>query len=203
MAALATGCAAPRPSAPAARPLFDGRTLEGWRVAGLGAATFTVEGDAIVGIVGPGPNTFLRTERLFRDFVLELEFRWDVPGNSGIQFRSQELADGRVVGYQCELDPSDRAWTGGIYDEGRRGWLIDLADDAVAREAVRIEGWNRVRIEARGTRLRTWINGVPCADLEDDVDAEGFVALQVHSGAEGRIRWRNIRVTERPAGAAE
>ena len=189
---LAGGCASP----PAEEyvSLFDGATLAGWRKVG-GGATYHVEDGCIVGTVGPGPNTFLRTERTFSDFELRLEVKLDEAGNSGIQFRShQRDGDGRVYGYQCEIDPSERSWSGGIYDEGRRGWLASLEDDPAARAAFRRDGWNTYVIRAEGTRLRTWVNGVPCADLVDDADAEGFIALQVHSGSTGRIRWRDIGV---------
>jgi hypothetical protein len=184
-----------------AQSLFNGVSLDGWRKTG-GGATFGVEDGCIVGEVGPGPNTFLCTTGDFSDFVLTVELRLDVPGNSGIQFRSHADEHGRVYGYQCEVDPSERAWSGGIYDEGRRGWLHPLEGPgfAEARAAFRIDGWNTYRIEAIGPRLRTWVNGIPCADLVDDVDAEGFIALQVHSGAQGRIRWRNIVLT--PSGPA-
>lgn len=178
------------------RPLWDGTDLSGWVKTG-GGATYRVEGDCIVGEAGPGPNTFLRTGKSYGDFLLKLEARLDVPGNSGIQFRShQREGNGRVFGYQCEIDPSARAWTGGIYDEARRGWLFPLTDDPRARAAFRLADWNRFTIEAIGPRIRTWVNDVPCADLVDTADLEGFIALQVHSGQAGRIRWRNLRIRE-------
>ena len=191
-----TSESAPLASVPAEELLFDGVSLSGWTAVG-GDAQFRVEDGCIVGTVGPGPNSFLRTERTFGDFILTLEFRWDLPVNSGVQIRShQRGGNGRVFGYQCELDPSERAWTGGFYDEGRRGWLAPLdaetaAHDA-ARAAVRLDDWNQVRIEARGPRLRTWVNGVPCAVLDDRLDGRGFIALQVHSAADGQLRWRDI-----------
>jgi hypothetical protein len=178
-------------------PLFDGKTLDGWKKVG-GMATYRVEDGMIVGEVGPGSNTFLRTEKTYGDFILKLDAKLDVPGNSGIQFRSHQRAEegGRVFGYQCEIDPSDRAWTAGIYDEGRRGWLYDLKDHPEAQKAFQKDDWNRFVIEARGDHLRTWLNGVPVADLHDAMDKEGFIALQVHAGKEGRIRWKNIRIKE-------
>jgi hypothetical protein len=136
---------------------------------------------------------------MYDDFTLELEFRWDQAINSGVQFRSrQREGDERVTGYQCELDHSDRRWTGGIYDEAGRGWLAPLKDDPAAMAAVTsIYEWNTLRVEAVGNRLRTWVNGVPCADLMDKQDAEGFIALQVHGSADpGQVRWRRIRLTE-------
>ena len=187
-----TGCGS------ASKPLFNGRNLDGWAKVG-GGATYTVEHGEIVGTRGPGPNTFLRTTDMYDDFTLELEFRWDQAINSGVQFRSrQREGDERVTGYQCELDHSDRRWTGGIYDEAGRGWLAPLKDDPAAMAAVTsIYEWNTLRVEAVGNRLRTWVNGVPCADLMDKQDAEGFIALQVHGSADpGQVRWRRIRLTE-------
>ena len=132
--------------------------------------------------------------------------------NSGVQIRSQCFDEpkevgaarrspaGRVHGYQVEIDPSDRAWSGGIYDEGRRGWLNDLKDNEAARKAFKQGEWNTFRVECRGDSIKTWINGVPAADLKDDMTPEGFIALQVHGvGAETEpreVRWRNIRIQE-------
>ena len=179
------------------KPLWNGRDFTGWTQVG-GQATYTIEGDQIVGKVGPGPNTFLRTARTYGDFVLKLEVKLDVPGNSGIQFRShqREGQNGRVFGYQCEIDPSPRAWSAGIYDEARRGWLFPLTGMPEAQKAFKLTDWNELTIQAVGPNIKTWLNGVPCADLVDTMDLEGFIALQVHSGKEGQIRWRNIRLKE-------
>ena len=182
------------------RPLFDGKTLTGWRKAG-GGATYKVVDGCIVGEVGPGANTFLCTEKDYGNFILKAEVKLDVPGNSGIQFRSHKrIKDDRVYGYQCEIDPSARAWSAGIYDEGRRGWLYPLTgpEHDKARRAFKGDGWNQFVIEANGPRLRTWLNDVACADLLDTMDAEGFIALQVHSGKAGRIRFRNLLLKELP-----
>jgi HEAT repeat protein len=183
--------------------LFDGKTLEGWRPLG-GRAEYRVEDGRIVGTTRAGePNSFLCTERLFDDFVLELEFRVDPELNSGIQIRSNSLAeyrDGRVHGYQVEIDPSDRAWSGGIYDEARRGWLAPLEEASPARQAFRQHGWNRLRVVARGDTIRTWLNSVPAAHLVDAMTPRGFIGLQVHGVGDRadplHVRWRDIRIRE-------
>lgn len=181
--------------------LFDGKNLDGWKKVG-GDATYTIDDGMIVGEVGPGPNTFLRTEKEYDDFVFKVELKLEVPGNSGIQFRSHQKPQddpknpGRVYGYQMEVDPSPRKWSGGIYDESRRGWLYDLKDKPEAQAAFKLDDWNEYVIKAEGNRLQTWVNGVPVADLTDDADASGFIALQVHSGKAGKILWRNIRIKE-------
>jgi len=176
--------------------LYDGDSLAGWRVIG-GESTFEADGESIKGVHGPGKNTFLRTEKTFADFNLRMQMRWDEFGNSGVLFRARQRdGDGRAYGYQYELDHSDRSWSGGIYDEARRGWLFDLEHDKAAREAVKLDDWNDLEIEARGGKLQTWLNGVPVATVIDAFDAEGFIALQVHSGDVGIMRWRHIRIKE-------
>ncbi len=183
--------------------LYDGNSLDGWRVVG-GESTFEAAGEAIVGRHGPGTNTFLRTDKSYGDFSLKMQMRWDEFGNSGVMFRAhQRGGDGRVYGYQYELDFAERAWSGGIYDEARRGWIANLEDNQAAREAIRLQDWNEIEIEVRGASLKTWINGVPAADIIDGLSTEGFIALQVHSGDKGVIRWRNIRIKELPGMAIE
>ncbi len=185
-------------------PLFDGEDLTGWTQLG-GEASFEARDGVIVGTSTPNtPNSFLTTDQRYADFILELEFRVDPQLNSGIQIRSNSLPDynnGRVHGYQVEIDPSNRAWSGGIYDEGRRGWLFNLQNRESAQQAFRQNGWNHYRIEARGDHIRTWVNGVLAADLIDSMTAEGFIGLQVHSIGDPElsgktVEWRNIRIRE-------
>jgi hypothetical protein len=193
---------------PAAEPwkaLFNGKDLAGWEQKN-GQARYTVENGEIVGTaVLNTPNSFLCTKQFYSDFILELEFKVDPRLNSGVQIRSHsvpEFGDGRVHGYQVEIDPSDRAYSGGIYDEARRGWLYTLENNAEARKAFRPNDWNRFRIEAVGDTIRTWINDMPAAHLHDTMTGTGFIALQVHDigddkSKEGiQVRWRNLRILE-------
>ena len=178
--------------------LYDGKSLAGWRVIG-GQSTFEAAGEEIIGRHGPGENTFLRSDKTYADFDLRLQMRWQELGNSGVLFRAQqEGAEGRAFGYQFELDHAERSWSGGIYDEARRGWLATLENNEEARSAIDHQGWNDVRIEVRGARLKTWINDVPAADIVDALDAQGFIALQVHAGDQGVMHWRRIRIAELP-----
>ncbi len=204
--------------------LFNGKNLKGWTKLN-GTAEYKIQDNAIVGVSKMGtPNTFLATDKMYNNFILEFEFKIDEGLNSGVQFRSNSLKDyrdGRVHGYQFEIDPSERAWTGGIYDEARRGWLYPLtyntmkavvvkSDDSgeclypptynpLAQKAFKKNEWNKGRIEAIGNSIRTWVNGIPCADLIDDMTKSGFIALQVHQIGnpkdEGKtVSWRNIRI---------
>ncbi len=179
--------------------LFDGNDLDGWRQVG-GDAEYRVEGGEIVGVSVPdSPNSFLTTRKRYGDFILEYEVFVDPLLNSGVQIRSN-LNDRRVVnGYQVEIDPTPRAFSGGIYDEQRRRWMYPLSRNEKGRRAFRNGQWNRFRVEAIGDSIRVWLNGVQTADLVDDMTANGFIGLQVHSIKEpeqaGRtVRWRNIRI---------
>lgn len=181
--------------------LFDGKTLDGWEQRG-GEAQYKVEDGMIVGVSESGtPNSFLCTKQKYSNFILEVEFLVDDRMNSGIQIRSnssEEYRNGRVHGYQVEIDPSNRAWSAGIYDEARRGWLYDMKNNEAARNAFKHGGWNKYHIEAIGNSIRTWINGVPAANLEDSMTKEGFIALQVHGMKESgvEVKWRNIRILD-------
>jgi len=215
--------------------LFNGKDLSGWVQRG-GKATYAIDGNEIVGTsVLDTPNTFLCTEKTFGDFILEYDFKVDPKLNSGVQIRSEcfdkptqvewngktiNIPAGRVHGYQIEIDPDvprKRMWSGGIYDEGRRGWLFPDSDEkspkskAFSEQGLKIfkpNDWNHVRVEAKGDSLKTWLNGTPCADIEDAMTPRGFIALQVHGigkdkDKEGtQVRWRNLKLTELSGGAA-
>src|SRR5690606_38380285 len=138
------------------QPLFNGKDLSGWKQLN-GKAVYTVENGEIVGTTVPNePNSFLATEEDYGDFILELELKVDPAMNSGIQFRSQSLPsykNGRVHGYQMEIDPSPRQWSGGIYDESRRGWLYPLELNEAGKKAFKNGEWNKYRIECIGNTI--------------------------------------------------
>lgn len=216
-----TGCLQEQVSQDNRVDLFDGKTLNGWIQRG-GQARYSVADGMIVGeTVLNTPNSFLCTEKDYGDFIMEVDFIVDEQLNSGIQIRSEsrpDYEDGRVHGYQVEIDPSlkpytktpknlladgseapagqQRSWSGGIYDEGRRGWLNDLTKNEPARRAFKRGGWNHYRILAIGDSIKTWVNGVPAADLTDDMTSKGFIALQVHGSKTAglKVKWRNIRI---------
>ena len=190
-------------------PLFDGKSLDGWKVNG-GFAAYTVEDGAIVGKTVEGsPNTFL-CKGDFQDFVLELEVKCDPRLNSGVQVRSHVYGKddpdpknrrraGVVYGPQCEVARKETGTAGRFYDEGRRGqWLDEIKPDA--KDAFQDDGWNRYKILVQGNRYRSWINGAAASDFTDDVDKGGFLGLQVHGIAKGQgpyeVRWRKVRIQE-------
>ncbi len=194
--------------------LFDGKGLDGWTVRG-GTASYKAQDGMIVGTTVDGsPNTFL-CRGPYGDFVLEYEALCDKALNSGVQIRSHVYEKdtpqqsspkrirkaGEVYGYQCEIAEQSRGTTGNFWDEGRRTmWLDDLAKKPEAVKAFKEGEWNRFRIVAQGDRIRSWVNGVPCADFKDDLDASGFIGLQVHGIKSGagpyQVRWRDIKIRE-------
>jgi hypothetical protein len=180
-------------------PLCNGKNLKGWKKLN-GNAEFKVKDGIITGVFKVNtPNTFLVTEKNYGDFILEFDFKIDKGLNSGVQFRSQSLKEyhnGCVHGYQFEIDGK---WSGGVYDEERRGWLYPVTANPDKINVLKNEEWNKARIEAVGNSIRTWINGVACANLWDDMTPEGFIALQVHSIGnkehDGKtVSWKDIRI---------
>lgn len=208
------------------QPLFNGSNLDGWQQAG-GKAIYRVEDGSIVGeSVDKTPNSFLCTKKIYRDFELEYEYKCDDLLNSGVQFRSnvytidtfvdingkpKKIPAGRVHGYQVEIDPNkpDRMWSGGIYDEARRGWLYPGKNGGdgpsftqTGQSTYKPNEWNKVKIRCKGNRIQTWLNGVARADFEDNLTAHGVIALQVHGIGKRKeaigktVAWRNIRIKE-------
>lgn len=195
-------------------PLFDGKSLDGWQVKG-GTATYQAEDGMIVGTtVNGSPNTFL-CRGPFSDFVLDLDVKCDKELNSGIQIRSHVYEQdtpqpsnpkrirktGEVFGYQCEIASAESGVSGNFWDEGRHTkWHDDFAKKPAAQKAFKNDEWNHYRIVAQGDHIRSWVNGVPCADFRDATDASGFIGLQVHGIKAGagpcQVRWKNIRIRE-------
>jgi hypothetical protein len=214
IAVLAFGLSARHATAADAKwiALFDGKTLDGWAVKG-GTAAYRVEDGCIVGKTVEGsPNTFLCTAKDYGDFEFECDVLCDKELNSGVQIRSHVYAKesqdakkqtrkpGTVYGYQAEICPSGST-AGNFWDEARRTkWLDDFANKPEARAAFKDNQWNHYRIVAQGDRIRSWVNGISCADFHDSTDATGFFGLQVHTIKKGtgpyQVRWKNIRLRE-------
>lgn len=198
--------------------LFDGKTLDGWSIHS-GKATYKAENGMIVGTAVLGsPNTFLCTNKEYRDFILEFEVKADPELNSGVQFRSliakgdvafprerdgkqveEKLPVDRVYGYQAEIADKDAA---NIYDEARRAkFLDDFSNRPQAQQAFKVNDWNKYRIECKGDSIKTWVNGIACANFKDSMTQKGIIGLQVHQVPKEnfkpyKVRWRNLRIQE-------
>ena len=185
--------------------LFDGTTLKGWKKL-AGNAEYSAANGVITGtaVLNSG-NTFLVTEKEYGDFILELDVMTESnQTNSGVQLRSHynpagHEGKGLVYGRQCEVDPSNRKWTGGMYDEGRRDWLYPMDLNAKAKVDWKPGVYNHIKIECIGNGTKTWINGVATAYVVDTVDAKGFIGLQVHAISDAaqagkKICFKNIQI---------
>jgi len=182
--------------------LFDGKTLAGWNNPYEWGKATVANGE--IHLVA-SKKFFLCTEKPYSNFIFEAEVKMpEGKSNSGFLFRCH-VKPNRAFGYQAEVDTSDRAWSGGLYDEGRRGWLNprkpnDSSSGNAFREktkgSFRRHGWNKYKIHVEGTRIRIWVNGILCTDYTDAADATGHIGLQ-HHGEKGQIyRFRNIRIKE-------
>lgn len=184
--------------------LYNGKNLDGWTPLG-GKCTFEAKGDTILGTTIKGsPSTYLSTDKAdYADFIFTAEIKWEIQGNSGFMFRGLQKPGKKgviVYGPQVEMEgfAAGRNWSGGIYEQSAGGWAYPLWLEAhkEARGALKKDDWNRVTVHAQGDTFKTWINGVPAAHLKDAKYKQGFFSLQVHSGKEGLIHFRNIKVKE-------
>ena len=188
-------------------PLCNGKDLSGWTPRG-GKCKFEVKDGVIIGTCVKGsPSTYLSTDRSdFKDFVFTAEVMHEVDGNTGIMFRSaakpgKKEGSETVFGPQCEVEAysKQRFWTAGVYGQSAGGWIYPMWLEAhrAAREAMKPQGeWNRVTIEAKGDTIKTWLNGKPAAHWKTTEYLKGFFGLQIHSGKEGTIHFRNLKVKE-------
>jgi hypothetical protein len=180
---------------PGFRPLFDGKTLKGWEG---DARLWRVENGEIVGStdgVKIEQNTFLVYKaQEFGNFVLKVEVKLR-NHNSGIQFRSEELPNHVMRGYQADM--AEGNWWGGVYEEkGTRGVMVN-GWKGKAENVVKNNDWNEVEIRCQGPNIQILINGLPTAELTDDLKLSGLIGFQLHRGPDMEARFRNIRILTR------
>ena len=179
--------------------LFNGKDLSGWREL-EGKSKFIAKDGQIIGTtISNNPNSVLCTENKFSNFILELDVKVDSPLNSGVQIRSHLNEKGEVYGYQIEVDPSKRAWSGGIYDCRRRGWIVNLQNKPEKQKIFKASQWNHYMIRFNDDTLESWINKIPIATLVDTLnDPTGFIGLQADGNKQGglKVRFKNIRIKE-------
>ena len=173
--------------------LFNGKNLDGWKI--YGTEKWYVEDGLLICESGADKEYgYLGTEKNYKDFILTLEFKQGKNGNSGVFIRS--TVDGtKVNGWQVEVAPSGQH-TGGVYESYGRGWLIKPEPE---KEKVLKEGeWNKMTIKVQGAKLTTWLNETQMIELEDEKIGQGSggIVLQIHSGGDVKVSWRNIEIKE-------
>jgi hypothetical protein len=189
LAAVATSAAAAGTWA----PLFNGKDLAGWTA--HGEERWVVDRGEILGEALTKEYGYLATEKTFRDFELRAKFKAEGMGNSGVFFHSA-FEGVKVSGVQAEVDPRPGMHTGGLYESNGREWLAKPGPEA--EKALKVGGWNDLRLLVEGPHVRTWVNGVSAVDYVDPAPRykDGVIALQLHAGGEGRMRFKDIRVRE-------
>jgi len=173
--------------------LFNGKNLDGWII--YGTEKWYVEDGELICESGPDKDYgYLGTNKYFDDFILELDFKQEDNGNSGVFFRS--TVDGvKVKGWQVEVAPPGYH-SGGIYESYGRGWLIkpDQSKDSI----VKMGEWNKMKIKVYGDEVTTWINENEMIKIKDSIIGlgKGGVALQIHDGGGIKVKWKNINLTK-------
>lgn len=173
--------------------LFNGKDLSGWKI--HGTELWYVKSGKLICESGPDKKYgYLATEKKFKDFELKLEFLQEANGNSGVFFRSS-LDGTKISGWQVEVAPPGHD-TGGIYESYGRGWLVQIPDDK--ENILKMGEWNQLKVKVVGDNVKTWLNGVQMVDFNDEKigQADGVIALQIHSGGGIKVSWKNIMIKE-------
>jgi hypothetical protein len=175
------------------KKIFNGKDLTGWTI--HGTEKWYVDNGELVCESGPDKQYgYLSTDKNYNNFILDLDFKLEANGNSGVFIRSS--IDGtKISGWQVEVAPPMHS-TGGIYESYGRGWLEKPS--AENEKVLKATDWNHMRIKADGDVLTSWLNGVQMVSLKDEKigQGKGFIALQIHDGGGIKVRWKNIRIKE-------
>ena len=202
--ACAAFAAAFSTNAATAKPIFDGKTFNGWE--GDTNKTWRIADGAFVGgsLDKTVPqNEFLRTKRSYTNFVLRVKFKLTGKSgfvNGGVQLRSKPATKppNEMIGYQADMG---QGWWGALYDESRRNKVLIKPDAADVEKALKKDDWNEYEIRCEGKRIRTAINGVPMIDYtetDDSIEQFGQIGLQVHGGGQTEVFYKDITVEELP-----
>ncbi|HUH33307.1 MAG TPA: DUF1080 domain-containing protein [Daejeonella sp.] len=175
------------------KSLFNGKDLTGWTI--HGTEKWYVENGELVCESGPDKQYgYLSTDKKYKNFILDVKFKLEANGNSGVFIRSG-IEGTKISGWQVEVAPPGSS-TGGIYESYGRGWLIKPT--AEAEKNLNPDSWNTMRIRMVNDQVTTWLNGKQMIELKDDKlgQGDGFIALQIHDGGGIKVRWKDIKVKE-------
>ena len=173
--------------------IFNGENLDGWKI--YGTEKWYVENGELICESGPDKEYgYLATNEFYRNFELSLDFNQVSDGNSGVFFRSS-IEGIKISGWQVEVAPPG-SYSGGIYESYGRGWLIK--PDKVNDNVVVMNEWNNMKIKVVDDNITTFINGIKIIELKDKNigEANGSIALQIHSGGGIKVRWKNIKIKQ-------
>jgi len=177
----------------AQKKIFNGKNLNGWTI--HGTEKWYVEKGELICESGPDKQYgYLSTNKQYKNFILNVQFKQEANGNSGVFFRSS--IDGiKISGWQVEVAPLN-SHTGGIYESYGRGWLIQpLPED---EKYLKPNEWNTLQIKVQDDEVTTWLNDQQMVFIKDAKigQANGFIALQIHDGGGIKVRWKNLTIKE-------
>jgi hypothetical protein len=173
--------------------LFNGKDLTGWNI--NGTEKWYVENGELICESGPDKNYgYLSTTKSYKNFELNLQFKQEANGNSGVFFRSS-IEGVKISGWQVEVAPINNH-SGGVYESYGRGWLIQPT--AEGEKALKVGEWNKMKILVKDDVVTTWLNGQQMITLKDEKigKGEGFIALQIHDGGGIKVRWKKLKIKE-------
>jgi hypothetical protein len=173
--------------------LFNESDLTGWKI--HGTEKWYVENGELVCESGADKQYgYLATERIYKNFILRLQFKQESEGNSGVFFHSA-IEGTKITGWQAEVAPPGKD-TGGIYESYGRGWLYQIPEDK--EDILKMGEWNDMVIKVEGDRVMTWLNNEMMTDITDGKigQATGVIAVQIHDGGGIKVKWRNIFIKE-------
>lgn len=192
------------------KSIFNGKDFSGWKIVGSHGKAWVQDGAFVAHQVSGTPeHTFICTKKKYGDFILEAEAKIEGELHTGFLFRCKKAdADTSKVslyGYQIKIDPTERKWTGGIFDDYGKTWewYYPLKESETARNAFKIGEWNKFRIEAIGNSLKVWVNGIPTCNLIHSKYKKGFIALKIHSMGDTPEKenilmyYRNFRIIDK------
>lgn len=172
--------------------LFNGENLDGWEV--FGTEKWYVEDGVLICESGPDAGYgYLGTEKEYKNFILDLDFKQEADGNSGVFIRSS-VEGTTVSGWQVEVAPPGK-FTGGVYESYGRQWLKKPKPEKDV--ALKFGDWNHMTIKVDGKQITSWLNGTEMVSFKDRIigKGEGSVLLQIHDGGGIKVKWKNIELT--------
>ena len=173
------------------RPLWDGKTFDGWHKIGNGE--WKVADGAIVGTNSASEPNYghLVSDAAYGDFSVRLKFK-SIRGNSGLYFRIEEAGFSGVTGFQAEIDPQNDV--GGLYETNGRAWVVQPTAEEV-KQYFKPQDWNEMTVTAEGTKIRVEVNGKKSAEIDDPKGRKlGKLALQVHGGQDVEVMFKDIEI---------
>lgn len=175
------------------KKLFNGKDLDGWTI--HGTEKWYVDNGELVCESGPDKQYgYLSTNKPYKNFELDLYFKLEANGNSGVFIRSG-IEGTKISGWQVEVAPKG-LHTGGIYESYGRGWLIQPKPED--EQWLDSTGWNHMHIIVKGDEVTSILNDHQMVNLKDEKigAGNGFIALQIHDGGGIKVRWKDIRIKE-------